>query len=68
MCGVSLGRIPSIKVKGLPDVDCSRMPHILLDIVFPIDSIPLAQIDICTNENLCYLEYANASFISSFLL
>ena len=25
---------------------------ILLDIVFPIDSMPLAKIDICANENL----------------
>ena len=40
------------KVKGLPNVDGPRTPHILLDIVFPIDSMPLAKIDICTNENL----------------
>ena len=41
-----------MKVKGLPSVAGPRTRHILLDIVFPIDSMPLAKIDICTNENL----------------
>ena len=40
------------KVKGLPNIDGPRTPRILLEIVFPIDSMPLAEIDICTNENL----------------
>ena len=39
-----------MKVKGLPSVDGPRTPHILLDIVFPIDSMPLAKIDICTKK------------------
>ena len=55
-----------MKVKGLPNVNGPRPPHNLLEIVFPMDSIPLAKIDICANENLFYLDYANASFISSF--
>ena len=57
-----------MKVKGLPNVDGSRTPHILLDIVFPMNSIPLAKIAICTNENLYYLDYVNESLISSFSL
>ena len=48
--GVSFGRIPSKESKGI--TKCHRTPHILLDIVFPIDSMLLAKIDICTNENL----------------
>ena len=49
-----------MKVKGLPNLDGPiffpkygpRTSHILLDIVFPIGSMPLAKIDICANENL----------------
>ena len=41
-----------MKAKGLPNISGPRMPHLLLDIVFPIDSMPLAKINICTNENL----------------
>ena len=41
-----------MKVKGLPNADGPRTPHILLDIAFPIDSMPLAKIDIFANENL----------------
>ena len=41
-----------MKAKELPSVDGPRTPPILLDIVFPIDSMPLAKVDICTNENL----------------
>ena len=64
-----------MKVKGLPDLDSLKMPHILLNVVFPIDvfygfslsgyflssSVPLAKIDKETN-------YANSSPISSLLL
>ena len=41
-----------MEVKELPNIDGPRMPHILLDIVFLIDSMLLAKVDICTNENL----------------
>ena len=50
--GVFFGSIPSSKSEGLPSVDGHRMPHILLDIVFPTDHMPLAKVDICANENL----------------
>ena len=55
-----------MKVKGLPNVDGPRTPHILLHVALPMNSTPLAKIDICTNENLYYLDHANASFVSSF--
>ena len=57
-----------MNVKGLPNLGGSRTPHILLDIVFPMDSLPLAKIDIYTNKNLYYLDYVNASFMSSYSL
>ena len=58
-----------IKVKGLPNVDGPRTAQILLIIVFLIDSMPLAKIDICTNGNLIKEpDYTNSSLISSFLL
>ena len=41
-----------MKVKGLPSVDGPRTPHILLGVIFPIDSMPLTKVDICTNEDL----------------
>ena len=55
-----------MKVKGLSNLDGHKTPHILLNIGLPIDmfygfslpgnflsySVPLAKIDICTNENL----------------
>ena len=55
-----------MKVKELSNLDGHKTPHILLNIVFPIDmfygfslsgnflsqSVPLAKIDISTNENL----------------
>ena len=41
-----------MKVKEVPKVDAPRTPQILLDIVFPIDSMPSAKLHICTNENL----------------
>ena len=41
-----------MKVKGLTNVDGPRTPHILIEIVFLTDSMPLAKIDICTNENV----------------
>ena len=66
--GGSFGRIPSNERKGITKVGGPRTLHILLDIVFPTDSMPLAKIDIYTYENLYYLDYANASFISSFSL
>ena len=58
-----------IKVKGLPKVDGPRTAQILLNIVFLIDSMPLAKIYICTNGNLIKeTDYTNSSLISSFLL
>ena len=58
-----------IKVKGLPKVDGPRTAQIVLNIVFLIDSMPLAKIDICTNGNLIKeTDYTNSSLISSFLL
>ena len=41
-----------MKVKGLPNEDGPRTPHRLLGIVLPIDSMPLAKIDIYQNESL----------------
>ena len=41
-----------MKAKGLPNISGPRMPHLFLDIVFPIDSMPLAKINICINESL----------------
>ena len=41
-----------IKVKGLPNVDGPRTAQILLNIVFLIDSMPLAKIDIVQMEIL----------------
>ena len=45
-------KLHKIIQKRLPSIDGPRTPHILLDIVFPIDSMPLAEIDICANESL----------------
>ena len=45
-------KLHKIIQKRLPSIDGPRTPHILLDIVFPIDSMPLAEIDICENESL----------------
>ena len=51
-----------MKVKGLPNVDGPRTPHILLEIVFPIDSMPLAKVHICTDEIFFKeIDHANAS-------
>ena len=58
-----------MKVKGLPNGDGLGTLPILLDIVFPTYSMPLAKINICANEIFIKeTDYANASLISSFLL
>ena len=62
-------KLHKIIQKRLPSIDGPRTLHILLDIVFPIDSMPLAKINICANEIFIKeTDYANASLISSFLL
>ena len=57
-----------MKVKGLPKIDGPRMPHILLDIVFLIDSMLLAKVDICTNENLYWRNWLCKRITHIFLL
>ena len=41
-----------MKVNGLSNEKGPKTSHVLLDIVFLIDSMLLAKIDICANENL----------------
>ena len=64
---VSFRRVPLKENKGIIEHRWSRTLKILLNLVFPIDmfydfsllgyvlpwSVPLAEIDICANENLC---------------
>ena len=56
-----------MEVKELPNIDGPRMPHILLDIVFLIDSMPSKSIFVQMKIFIEETDYANASLISSFL-
>ena len=56
-----------MEVKELPNIDGPRMPHILLDIVFLIDSMPSKSIFVQMKIFIEETDYANASLIFSFL-